>query len=424
MNFNKIKIGIIGLGYVGLPLAVEFGNKRKVIAYDIDKNRIAKLKIYNDETNELSSSKLKRSKKLIVTNNFNDLRECNCYIITVPTPIKRNNAPDLTYLINSTIKLSKILKINDLIIYESTVYPGCLEEICVPTIEKNSGLKFNKEFFLGYSPERINPGDKLHTISKIKKITSGSTKLITTVVDRLYNEIIEAGTFVAESIKVAEAAKIIENTQRDINIALVNELSIIFNKMNIDTEAVLKAASTKWNFHSFTPGLVGGHCISVDPYYLTYKSRSIGYNPKMILAGREINDNMSKYVVRKLTQGMRNKNIKLKEANILIMGFTFKENCPDIRNTKVFDVYKGLKRKKISVEVYDPWVSKDEVKKMYNFTTINKLKNKFYDALIFAVPHNEFKKLRIEKIRSYLKTNHVIFDLKYVLKKEYADLRL
>ncbi len=424
MNYKKIKIGVIGLGYVGLPLAIEFGKKRNVLGFDINKSRIKSLQRGIDHTNEVHKKDILTAKKLIYTSNFNELKKCNCFIITVPTPIYKNKQPNLKPLLKATENIAKIIKKGDLIIYESTVFPGCTEEECVPILEKFSGLIFNKDFYCGYSPERINPGDKKHRIKDIKKVTSGSTLKVANIVDRLYNEIIRVGTFKAESIKVAEAAKVIENTQRDLNIALVNELSIIFNKMDINTEAVLKAASSKWNFFPFSPGLVGGHCIGVDPYYLTHKAKEIGYDPQIILAGRRLNDSMSSYVVKRLIEHMKKKKIKVKKSKVLILGFTFKENCPDIRNTQKANLYNQLKNQDIFVEVYDPWVTSKEAKKEYGISPIKKLINGRYDAIVLAVNHKKFKEMGPNFIRKLGKENHVLFDLKYVLKSNESDMRL
>ena len=370
--YKRSKIAILGLGYVGLPLAVEFAKKRDVVGFDLNQNRINSLNNGYDKNLETTKKELKASKNLVFTNKIIDTRDCKIFIVTVPTPLNNNKKPDLKMLKNVSKSLGKIIKKNDIIIYESTVYPGVTEEICAPILEKNSGLKFNKDFFCGYSPERINPGDKKHRLPSIKKVTSGSNPKIATIVDELYREIIIAGTHKALSIKVAEAAKIIENTQRDVNIALINELSIIFNKLEIDTKSVLDAAGTKWNFLPFKPGLVGGHCIGVDPYYLAHKALKIGHRPEMILAGRKINDNMSFYVVKKVKEKMSIKKINFTGANVLIMGLTFKENCPDIRNTKIFDIINKFKKSKMNVDVYDPWANKNEVLREYNLKLINK----------------------------------------------------
>ena len=396
---KKLKLAVIGLGYVGLPLALEFAKKRSVIGFDIEKKRIIELKSGVDRNSEIKKSKIKITKKLFYTNNEKDLNNANCYIITVPTPIDKLKKPDLKPLFNASKIISKYIEKGDIVIFESTVYPGCIEEQCAPLIEKLSGLRFNADFFCGYSPERINPGDKKHTVSNIKKITSGSTDKIRDLVDDLYNEIVSVGTHKASSIKVAEAAKVIENTQRDLNIALINELSIIFNKMNIDTQEVLSAASSKWNFLPFKPGLVGGHCIGVDPYYLTFKAKSIGYHPKIILAGRELNDSMGVKVVNQLIKLMKKKLIKIKGAKILIMGLTFKENCSDIRNSGVQNVVKKLKKLKCNLDLYDPWVNPKEIKEKFDIYPISKLNKSKYDGVIIAVAHNQFKSLKINLIR-------------------------
>ncbi len=420
-NYNKSKIAILGLGYVGLPLAVEFSKKRSVVGFDLNHTRIISLNNGQDSNLEISDKELKASKKLIFTNKIKDIRHCNIFIVTVPTPIDKNKKPDLQILKNATKLLGNIIKKNDLIIYESTVYPGVTEEICVPILEKNSGLKFNKDFFCGYSPERINPGDKKHRLTSIKKITSGSNPRIAKIVDNLYKEIVVAGTHKASSIKVAEAAKVIENTQRDVNIALINELAMIFNKLEIDTESVLKAAGTKWNFLPFKPGLVGGHCIGVDPYYLASKALEVGYKPEMILAGRKINDNMSFYIVKKIKEIMSKKKIGFAGANVLIMGLTFKENCPDIRNTKVIDIINKFIEKKMKIDVYDPWANKKEVLKEFNFKLINKPTKNKYDLILLAVRHKEFEKISFDKIKYFAKKKYVIFDMQNILDKNKID---
>ena len=413
-------IGIIGLGYVGLPLAVEFGKKHKTIGFDIDKSRINKLKNYIDETFELDKNQIKESVNLVFSDNIDDLRACNFYIITVPTPIDKYNSPNLKPLLNATKMTAQLLSKGDIVIYESTVYPGCTEEECVPILEKESGLVFNKDFYCGYSPERINPGDKLNTLTNIVKVTSGSCEKTAKIVDDLYSEIIDAGTYLASSIKVAEASKAIENAQRDINISFVNELALIFEKMNIDTLDVIEAAGTKWNFLKYKPGLVGGHCIGVDPYYLAFKSESLGYYPEVILSGRKINDNMALFVSQKLVKLLLKKDIELKNSNVLILGFTFKENCPDTRNTKVIDIVKSLNQYKINVSVYDPYANFDNVKKEYGIELISKLDLK-YDGIILAVAHDEFKKLNFKNLT---KQNNVIIDLKGLINREYVDYRL
>jgi UDP-N-acetyl-D-glucosamine/UDP-N-acetyl-D-galactosamine dehydrogenase len=420
----NIKVSIVGLGYVGLPLAVEFGRKRPVVGFDINQRRIDELKANHDFTLETTQEELAAAKYLTYTTSIEDLRACNCYIVTVPTPIDEHKRPDLTPLIKASETVGKVLKKGDIVIYESTVYPGCTEEDCVPVLEKHSGLKFNQDFFCGYSPERINPGDKEHRVSTIKKVTSGSTSEIADIVDALYNEIITAGTHKAESIKVAEAAKVIENTQRDLNIALINELALIFNKMGIDTEAVLNAAGSKWNFLPFRPGLVGGHCIGVDPYYLTHKAQAIGYHPEIILAGRRLNDSMGAYVVAQLVKAMTKKQIQVDGAKVLVMGLTFKENCPDLRNTRVVDIVAELKDYNCQVDVYDPWVSVEEAEHEYGITPIASPGGGLYDAIILAVAHHQFKELGASAIRALGKPSSVLYDLKYVLSTQEADLRL
>jgi UDP-N-acetyl-D-glucosamine/UDP-N-acetyl-D-galactosamine dehydrogenase len=421
---NNKKIALIGLGYVGLPLAVEFGKKRTVIGFDINKNRIDELKQGVDVTLETTKQELKDAVYLSYTDNLDDIKDCAIFIVTVPTPIDKHKRPDLTPLEKSSESIGKTLKKGDIVIYESTVYPGATEEVCVPILEKQSGLIFNKDFYCGYSPERINPGDKEHRVTTIKKVTSGSTPEIATEVDELYLEIITAGTHKASSIKVAEAAKVIENTQRDVNIALINELALIFNKLGIDTESVLEAAGTKWNFLPFRPGLVGGHCIGVDPYYLTHKALEVGYNPEMILAGRRLNDNMGSYVSDQVSKLMTKKRIHVVDANILIMGLTFKENCPDLRNTRVVDLVKEFESFNCNVDVYDPWVDKDEAVHEYNIKPIDKPIKSKYDAILLAVAHDEFKALTVEQIRAYGKDNHILYDIKYLIKANESDGRL
>ncbi len=424
MELEDIKLSILGLGYVGLPLAVEFGRKRSVVGFDINQRRIDELKAGNDFTLETTQDELAAAKNLIFTTNLDDLRVCNCYIVTVPTPIDEHKRPDLTPLIKASETVGKVLKRGDIVIYESTVYPGCTEEDCVPVLEKHSGLKFNLDFFCGYSPERINPGDKEHRVTTIKKVTAGSTPEVADLVDSLYSEIITVGTHKADSIKVAEAAKVIENTQRDLNIALINELAIIFNKMGIDTEAVLKAAGSKWNFLPFRPGLVGGHCIGVDPYYLTHKAQAIGYHPEIILAGRRLNDSMGAYVVAQLVKAMTKKRIQVEGAKVLIMGLTFKENCPDLRNTRIVDIVAELKDYNCDVDVYDPWVSIEESQHEYSITPIAQPNSGSYDAIILAVAHYQFKDMAAAAIRALGKPTAVLYDLKHVLSAQESDLRL
>ncbi|EJR7686545.1 Vi polysaccharide biosynthesis UDP-N-acetylglucosamine C-6 dehydrogenase TviB, partial [Shigella sonnei] len=395
MKFDTLnaKIGIIGLGYVGLPLAVEFGKKVTTIGFDINKSRIDELRNGHDSTLECSNLELLEATKLTYACSLDALKECNVFIVTVPTPIDKHKQPDLTPLIKASETLGKIIKKGDVIIYESTVYPGATEEDCIPVVEKVSGLKFNIDFFAGYSPERINPGDKEHRVTNILKVTSGSTPDVAEYVDQLYKLIITVGTHKASSIKVAEAAKVIENTQRDVNIALINELSIIFNKLGIDTLEVLEAAGTKWNFLPFRPGLVGGHCIGVDPYYLTHKAQSVGYHPEMILAGRRLNDSMGQYVVSQLVKKMLKQRIQVEGANVLVMGLTFKENCPDLRNTKVIDIISELKEYNINIDIIDPWCSTDEAQHEYGLTLCEDPKVNHYDAIIIAVAHNEFREM-------------------------------
>ena len=424
MNFENINIGIIGLGYVGLPLAVEFGKKYSVLGFDINQSRIEQLQKGYDSTLEVSDNELKEAIYLKYSSAVTELKSCNVYIVTVPTPIDEHKQPDLTPLVKASEMLGKVVKKNDIIIYESTVYPGATEEACLPVVERISGLKFNEDFYAGYSPERINPGDKEHRVTNILKVTSGSTPEIAEIVDQLYKSIITAGTHKASSIKVAEAAKVIENTQRDVNIALINELSIIFNKLNIDTLEVLEAAGTKWNFLPFRPGLVGGHCIGVDPYYLTHKAQSVGYHPEMILAGRRLNDGMGKHVVSELVKKMLKKRIQINGANVLLMGLTFKENCPDLRNTKVVDIVSELKEYNINVDIVDPWCSNEEAQHEYGLNLTTEYKENNYDAIILAVGHNEFKEMGADKIRGLGKVDHVLYDLKYVLPKQSVDMRL
>ena len=421
---KDLELAIIGLGYVGLPLAVEFGKKRTVIGFDIDQKRINELRMGTDSTLETTQEELRDAKNLIYTNNQDELKAVNCYIITVPTPIDEYKRPNLTPLIKASKTVGKSLKKGDIVIYESTVYPGATEEDCVPILEQQSGLKYNQDFYCGYSPERINPGDKEHRVTTIKKVTSGSTPEIAEIVDALYNEIVTAGTHKAETIKIAEAAKVIENTQRDVNIALINELALIFNKMSIDTEAVLKAAESKWNFLPFRPGLVGGHCIGVDPYYLTHKAQSIGHHPEIILAGRQLNDNMGKYVVSQLVKSMTKRHIQVESARILIMGLTFKENCPDLRNTQVVDIVAELKNYNCDVDVYDPWVSAEETQREYGIKPIQKPEPDTYDGIILTVAHQLFRNMGAAAIRELGKTAHVLYDLKYILTADEADLRL
>ncbi|MGK0372896.1 MAG: UDP-N-acetyl-D-galactosamine dehydrogenase [Glaciecola sp.] len=426
MTFSSenLKICIIGLGYVGLPLAVEFGKKYHTLGFDINKGRIAELTAGNDSTLECTPSELLSATMLSFTSSIESITKSNFYIVTVPTPIDDTNAPDLTPLRNASEALGSVISKGDMVVFESTVYPGATEEFCLPIIEKVSGLKFNLDFFAGYSPERINPGDKVNRLTTIIKITSGSTPEAANFVDSVYKSIISAGTHKASSIKVAEAAKVIENTQRDVNIAIINEFAKIFNRLNIDTEEVLKAAGTKWNFLPFKPGLVGGHCISVDPYYLTYKAKEVGYSPEVILAGRRINDGMGSYVATQMVKKLASKKIHIDEAKVLIMGFTFKGDCPDVRNTKVIEVIKELQSFNINVDVYDSWADPTEVKNEYGITLVNDLNNDNYDGIILAVDHSEFKKMGIKKVRALGKNNHVVYDVKYVFSTADADIRL
>ena len=417
---ENIKIAIIGLGYVGLPLAVEFGKKYSVLGFDINQTRIDELTGGHDRTQELNREELKSLQYLTFSTDSEQLKNCNIFIVTVPTPIDKYKKPDLTPLLSASRTVGKFLKKNDIIIYESTVYPGCTEEDCVPVLEKESSLMFNQDFFCGYSPERINPGDKINTLTKIKKVTSGSTLEIADFVDDLYGSIIEAGTYKATSLKVAEASKAIENAQRDVNISFVNELALIFDKMGIDTSEVLEAAGTKWNFLQFKPGLVGGHCIGVDPYYLLHKSESLGYYPQVILSGRRVNDNMGIFVANKLIKLLIKKGHKVEGSKVLILGITFKENCPDIRNSRVIDVYQELREFGIDVEVYDPWASKHDVKEEYDITLLDNLSDK-YDGILLAVSHNEFKSINLENFKN---KNAVVFDIKGIYDKNVVDARL
>ena len=421
---NQKKIAIIGLGYVGLPLAVEFGKKFQTVGFDINKQRIKELVDGHDRTLEVSDEDLKTAKQLHLTEALIDLQDCQIYIVTVPTPIDKNKRPDLTPLLKASETVGRVLKKGDIVVYESTVYPGATEEDCVPVLEKNSGLKFNVDFFCGYSPERINPGDKVHTVTQIKKVTSGSTAEVADEVDELYKSIIVAGTYKASSIRVAEAAKVIENSQRDINIAFVNELAVIFQRMGIDTNEVLEAAGTKWNFLPFRPGLVGGHCIGVDPYYLTHKAQELGYNPEIILAGRRLNDNMGILVANQVIKLMIKKDHRIDGSRVLVLGITFKENCPDIRNSRVIDVIAELKSFGCVVDVYDPWADAEEVKHEYGLeimTKADELKDKKYNALVAAVAHQEFLNMNLKALQT---TNAVVFDIKSILPKEMVDGRL
>ena len=424
LQLSDLKIAIIGLGYVGLPLAVEFGKKFDVVGFDINQARIGELQSGVDQTLEVSSDELKDSPRLSFSCDLQQLASCNFYIVTVPTPIDDYKQPDLTPLIKASQTIAKVLKKGDVVVYESTVYPGATEEDCIPVLEQHSGLVYNQDFFAGYSPERINPGDKEHRVTNIKKITSGSTPEIADLVDAVYNQIVTMGTHKASSIKVAEAAKVIENTQRDVNIALINELALIFNKLGIDTEEVLKAAGTKWNFLPFRPGLVGGHCIGVDPYYLTHKAQSIGYHPEIILAGRRLNDSMGAYVANQLVKAMLKKRMVVDGAKVLLMGLAFKENCPDLRNTKITDIVAELEDYNIQVDVYDPWVDGAQAQHEYGINPISAPQAGQYDGIILAVAHEQFKDLRADEIRAWGKSAHVLYDLKYVLSSDASDLRL
>ncbi len=424
MKESDIKIGVIGLGYVGLPLAVEFGKKYPTTGLDINSGRIQELAEGHDSTLEIETDELKAAQLLTFCNTSEKLEACNVFIVTVPTPIDSHKRPDLGPLLKASATIGNVLKPRDIVIYESTVYPGATEEDCVPVLEQTSGLKFNHDFFVGYSPERINPGDKTRRLKDIKKITSGSTPEVADFVDRLYSQIITAGTHKASSIKVAEAAKIIENTQRDINIALINELAIIFNRLGIDTLEVLEAAGTKWNFLPFRPGLVGGHCIGVDPYYLINKAQSSGYHPDIILSGRRINDGMGRYVAGQLIKAMINRDIQVKNSSVLIMGFAFKENCPDIRNTKVIDIVHELQSFGVQVEIHDPWVNPEDAKREYGVSLIPEPEKRKYDAILLAVAHENYKELTPSELRSFGKEHHVVYDLKYVFPAQAVDMRL
>ena len=425
MDFTDKTIAVIGLGYVGLPLAVEFGKKRTVIGFDINHQRVAELTSGVDRTLECSPDELREARYLSFTSDSDQLKKAQVFIVTVPTPVDKANRPDLTPLVKASETVGKVLKLGDVVIYESTVYPGATEEVCVPVLEKYCGLVFNKDFYCGYSPERINPGDKEHRLPSIRKVTSGSTAEVAECVDGLYAEIITAGTYKASSIKVAEAAKVIENTQRDVNIALMNELSLIFNKLGIDTLEVLLAAGTKWNFLPFRPGLVGGHCIGVDPYYLTHKAQELGYHPEVILAGRRINDSMAEHVADETVKLMLKKGLSVLGSKVLVLGLTFKENCPDVRNTKVVDIVKGLLAYNTLVDVYDPWVDLKEAKAEYGLNCLSSMpENNTYSAVILAVGHDQFKAMGIDGIKAFAVENAVIFDVKSVLDKASVDGRL
>ena len=424
LQLSDLKIAIIGLGYVGLPLAVEFGKLLPVVGFDIQQKRIQELQSGQDHTLEVSSEELKQATQLTYSAHLDDLRSCNFFIVTVPTPIDEFKQPDLTPLIKASTSIGKVLKKGDVVVYESTVYPGATEEACIPVLEQVSGLKFNQDFFAGYSPERINPGDKLHRVTNILKVTSGSTPKVADFVDEVYQLIVTAGTHKAPSIKVAEAAKVIENTQRDVNIALINELAVIFNKLGIDTEAVLQAAGTKWNFLPFRPGLVGGHCIGVDPYYLTHKAQSLGLHPEIILAARRLNDRMGEYVATQLIKEMVKQRIQVVGSKILVMGLSFKENCPDIRNTKIVDMVKALKEYDLDLDIYDPWVDPLDAAKEYGIDPVSSLANAKYDAIVLAVAHDQFKQMSIDEFKALAKEKYVLYDLKYILNQLDVDIRL
>jgi UDP-N-acetyl-D-galactosamine dehydrogenase len=424
LTLRNCKIGVVGLGYVGLPLAVEFGKHYSTVGFDIKPERIRELASGKDSTLEVSRRELKGAKQLAYTSDLKELKSCRVYIVTVPTPIDDYKRPDLTPLVKASETVGKVLKRGDVVVYESTVYPGCTEEVCVPVLERVSGLRFNEDFYCGYSPERINPGDKEHRLTTIKKVTAGSTPAVADFVDALYASIVTAGTHKASSIRVAEAAKVIENTQRDVNIALINELALIFSRLGIDTQEVLEAAGTKWNFLPFRPGLVGGHCIGVDPYYLTHKAQEIGYHPEMILAGRRINDNMGLYVASEILKLMTAKRIHANGARVLVMGMTFKENCPDLRNSKVVDVINELKKFGAVVDVHDPWISPAEAMHEYGIRPVRTLRPRTYDAIVMAVAHQQFRDLGVDQIRRYARKQHVLYDIKHVFRRDEVDGRL
>ena len=417
------RIAVIGLGYVGLPLAVEFSKKFPVVGFDINPRRIASLQEGHDHTLEVDADELAAT-DLSFTSDPKNIADCNFFVVTVPTPIDAHRRPDLHPLISASETVGSILKRGDIVVYESTVYPGATEEVCVPVLERVSGLVFNQDFYIGYSPERANPGDKQHRLTTICKVTSGSTPEIAEKVDSIYSQIVTAGTYKAESIRVAEAAKVIENTQRDLNIALINELAIIFNRLNIDTEAVLRAAGTKWNFLPFRPGLVGGHCIGVDPYYLTHKAEATGYHPEIILAGRRLNDSMGSYVAGQMVKALLKRRIQVDGARVLILGLAFKENCPDLRNTRVVDVVRELQEYNIHVDVHDPWANAAEAKHEYDIDLISSPENSAYDGVILAVAHSEFREAGAGNVRSFGRQNHVLYDLKHVFGPQESDLRL
>jgi UDP-N-acetyl-D-glucosamine/UDP-N-acetyl-D-galactosamine dehydrogenase len=424
LTLRKCRLAVVGLGYVGLPLAVEFGKRFETIGFDVKPERIAQLRAGRDTTLEVTREELKSAKQLSFTTELADLKRCRVFIVTVPTPIDSYKRPDLTPLVRASESVGKVLRRGSIVIYESTVYPGCTEEVCVPILERESGLKFNQDFFAGYSPERINPGDKEHRLTTIRKVTSGSTPEVAELVDKLYASIVKAGTHRASSIRVAEAAKVIENTQRDVNIALINELALIFNRLNIDTEEVLAAAGSKWNFLPFKPGLVGGHCIGVDPYYLTHKAQEIGYHPEMILAGRRLNDNMALYVAAQIMQRMTAKRIHVKGARVLVLGATFKENCPDVRNSKVIDVIRELTKHGARVDVHDPWADAAEVRHEYGLKLTRELKRNYYDVAVLAVAHRQFRELGARGVRRLCRRPHVLYDVKHLFPAAQVDGRL
>jgi UDP-N-acetyl-D-glucosamine/UDP-N-acetyl-D-galactosamine dehydrogenase len=423
-NLRGCRVGVVGLGYVGLPLAVEFGKRFDTVGFDIKKARIDELKAGKDSTLECSKAELKSASKLHYSTSLKDLAKCRVFIVTVPTPVDRHNRPDLTPLEKSSETVGQVLKKGDIVVYESTVYPGCTEEVCIPILERVSGLKFNRDFFAGYSPERINPGDKEHRLPSIKKVTSGSTPAVADFVDNLYRSVVHAGTHKASSIRVAEAAKVIENTQRDVNIALINELALLFNRLGINTEEVLLAAGSKWNFLPFRPGLVGGHCIGVDPYYLTHKAQEVGFHPEMILAGRRLNDSMANYVAGQVVKLMAGRQILAKGSRILVLGLTFKENCPDLRNSKVADVVRELQNYGADVDVFDPWIDANEAEHEYGIRPIRRLRDGVYDAAVVAVGHKEFREMGVASLRKACRKKHVVYDIKYVFSADQVDGRL
>lgn len=424
MDMDAVRIGVVGLGYVGLPLAVEFGKRHPTLGFDIKRSRIGELRSGVDHTREIDPAELQGSTFLRYTDTSEDLSECNVYIITVPTPIDLSKRPDLRALITASETVGRVLNKGDVVVYESTVYPGCTEEVCVPVLERRSGLELNRDFFVGYSPERINPGDREHSFTNIRKVVSGSTPEATEFIDQLYGRVIPAGTYVAPSIRVAEAAKAIENTQRDVNIALVNEFAVLFERLGLDTQAVLAAAATKWNFLPFRPGLVGGHCIGVDPYYLTHKAQEIGYHPEMILAGRRVNDRMGAYVAERLIKLMTKRSIPMPDSCVLLLGLSFKENCPDLRNTRVIDILRELKSYNARVEVYDPWVDSAEAEREYGIALAPELRPGRYDGIVLAVPHRDFMDMGPDSIRALGKPGAVLFDVKGTLPAESVDGRL